>query len=289
MTRNPSELENIGKFQRREMWDKARQSIIWLCALTCLLVSIAPSLAEVPATNQPTVDFSNTWLLHLPGIGGELPIDHDMTDGLKDAGWAGPITIYDWTEHDPGLDALLARKRNEREAAKVAKMIEEKLAKDPTLKITITSHSAGTGIAIWALEKLPEGMKVEQVLLLASAISPDYDLSKALSHVRGKMYSFYSANDTLVLGAGTKMFGTVDGKNSVAAGLIGFTQPKGASDEEYAKLVQRPWLKQWMAFDNVGSHIGCMSELFGEKVLGPLLIKGLGPTSSATTKPVARD
>ena len=98
-------------------------------------------------------------------------------------------------------------------------------AKDPKLEITLTSHSGGTGIAVWALEKMPEGMQVQTLVLLASALSPDYDLSKALRHVRGKAYVFYSQNDQVVLGAGTRLFGTIDGVKSDAAGLIGFRMP----------------------------------------------------------------
>ena len=59
------------------------------------------------------------------------------------------------------------------------------------------------------------------VFLLASALSPEYDLSKALGHVRGKVYVFTSPGDSLVLGTGTRLFGTIDGIKSDAAGLNG--------------------------------------------------------------------
>ena len=36
-----------------------------------------------------------------------------------------------------------------------------------------------TGLAVWALEKLPDDVKVDTVLLMSSALSPTYDLSKA--------------------------------------------------------------------------------------------------------------
>jgi pimeloyl-ACP methyl ester carboxylesterase len=233
---------------------------------------IARSAPTTQPTTHASVDWANTWLLHLPGIGGELGVDHDLKHGLRDGGWEGPITIYDWTEHDPGLDALLAHQRNEREASKVADMIEQKLRENPNLKITLTAHSGGTGIAVWALEKLPPGMKVQTLMLLSSALSPGYDLSKALQHVRNDAFSFYSKNDTLVLGAGTKMFGTIDGKKTFAAGLLGFTEPPDANAAVYRKLQQRPWVVDWMAFENAGSHIGCMSPEFAEHVLAPALI-----------------
>jgi pimeloyl-ACP methyl ester carboxylesterase len=204
-----------------------------------------------------------------------MSIDRTFVAGLRDAGWKGPVKIYDWTENDPGIDALHARARNDREAQKVADLIVERLKEDPKARITLTSHSGGTGIAVWALEKLPKGVQVHTLVLLASALSPGYDLTAALKHVRGRAYSYYSENDTLVLGAGTELFGTIDGKRSVSAGLVGFKKPDGADTAQYEKLDQRPWTRQWMIFDNAGSHIGCMSRTFVTRVVAPTLIAAL--------------
>lgn len=269
----------------------------WFVVLTLFGCISAPAQSQPvkSPTTAPSADFSHTWLLQLPGVGGEMQIDRNLVHGLKDGGWDGPITIYDWTEHDPGMAALLSRKRNEQEAQKVAVMIEERLKDDPHLQITITSHSGGTGIAVWALEKLPADVKVQTLVLLSSALSPDYDLSNALKHVRRQAYVFYSENDTLVLGAGTKMFGTIDGKKTEAAGLVGFTAPAEADRDEYGKLVQKPWVQEWMKYDNAGSHIGFMSRSFAGNVLGPILIEALsqkpgsGPTTHAATTQSAVD
>lgn len=217
-----------------------------------------------------------------------MAIDHFLMQGLKRGGWKGEARIYDWTEGDPGLDALINHKRNEVEAEKIAAMIVSELAGDPSLKITLISHSGGTGIAAWALERLPAGVQIQTWVMLASALSPNYDLTKALSHVRGRAYAYYSANDTLVLGAGTQMFGTIDGKKTMAAGLVGFKRPKGADAKEYDRLIQRPWVKGWMAYGNAGSHIGCLAEPFVKEVLTPVLIEALSDppaTQTATTQP----
>jgi pimeloyl-ACP methyl ester carboxylesterase len=244
----------------------------WLVLAVVMLCAPLVLGGNRPAS-MPAVDFSQTWLLHLPGIGGARSIDRHMTAGLKDGGWDGPISIYDWTANDPGINALLSYKRNKEQAQKVEEMIADKLAKDPDLKITLTSHSGGTGIAVWALEDLPEGVQVQTLVLLASALSPDYDLSKALHHVRGKAYVFYSKNDQVVLGAGTRLFGTIDGVKTDAAGLVGFRKPEGADDKAYEKLVQKPYDDGWIAFQNIGNHVGCMSEPFAESVIAPMLIE----------------
>jgi len=236
---------------------------------------LAGSVGYTAPTTMPAADFSHTWLLHLPGIAGERRVDHNLVRGLHDGGWDGQETIYDWTEQDPGLDALRARKRNLEEAAKVAGLIEMRLRKDPKLQITLTSHSGGTGIAVWALEKLPNHVQVQTLVLMAPALSPTYDLSKALRHVRGKAYVFYSENDTVVLGVGTRLFGTIDGVNTPAAGLVGFKRPESADAPQYDKLVQKPYDKGWMIFGNIGDHIGCMSRPFAQNVIAPILIEDL--------------
>ena len=232
-------------------------------------------------TTRPKGESRDVWLLHLPGIGGEMPIDHNMTAGLKEGGFPGTIEIYDWTENDPGLAALLAHERNEREATKISRMIEKRLKENPKLKITLTSHSAGTGLAVWALEKLPEGMQVQTLVLLASALSPRYDLTEALKHVRGNAYLYYSNGDTLVLGAGTKMFGTVDGVKSESAGLVGFSPPQSADPKQYEKLVQVPYDKAWLKYNDDGDHIGCMSRSFAKHVLSPVVIEGLATSRNS--------
>ncbi|HEY8750847.1 MAG TPA: hypothetical protein VIM11_22880 [Tepidisphaeraceae bacterium] len=246
----------------------------WL-GFALLLIGLATAASgsrDDHPTTLPAVDFTQTWLLHLPGIGGARSLDRHMTIGLKEGGWDGPISIYDWTANDPGIDALLSYKRNREQAEKVEKQIEEKLRKDPGLKIAVTCHSGGTGIAVWALEGLPEGMQIQTLVLLASALSPDYDLSNALKHVRGKAYVYYSKNDQVVLGAGTRLFGTIDGVKTNAAGLIGFKKPDSADEKSYAKLVQIPYDDGWIAFQNIGNHVGCMSQPFAEKILSPMLI-----------------
>jgi len=219
----------------------------------------------------PAADFDHTFLLHLPGIAGERWVDLQMTSGLRDAGYVGPIQTYDWTENDPGLNALRAYKRNRAEAARVADLITAKFRADPNQRIILTAHSGGTGIVIWALEKLPADVKVDTVVLLSSALSPEYDLSAALSHVSGVCYSFYSENDVLVLATGTKLFGTIDGKYCESAGEFGFVFPNGGDAKQYEKLVQKPYDRAYLRYGNIGDHMGPMRRSFSAHILAPLL------------------
>jgi len=269
-----------------------RQSGWCMTAIATALMMLVGCAAPMPhvLANEIHADCSNAWLLHLPGIAGMRRIDHEMIRGFQAAGYTGKTKIYDWTENDPGLDALVAYKRNHREAEKVADQITKQFRADPHLEIILTGHSGGTGIAVWALEYLPDDVQVQTVFLLASALSPEYDLSRALRHVRGKVYVFTSPGDSLVLGTGTRLFGTIDGIKSDAAGLNGFVTPKGADKELYAKLVSEPYQRDWINFGHIGNHIGCMSRAFVANVMAPMLLKDLAalePVAQATTQPAA--
>jgi len=259
-----------------------------LIAILAVVVGCAAP-APLALAAETHTDCSKAWLLHLPGIAGERRIDHELIHGFQQAGYDGKVKIYDWTEHDPGLDALVAYDRNHREAQKVADALTEQFRADPLTEIILTGHSGGTGLVVWALEDLPDDVKVQSVFLLASALSPDYDLTKALRHVRGKVYVFSSLEDSLVLGTGTRLFGTIDGIKSEAAGLGGFVMPKGADKDLYAKLVAEPYQKDWASLGHAGNHIGCMNRLFVAHVIAPLLLKDIDTAAEelakATTRP----
>ena len=107
--------------------------------------------------------------------------------------------------------------------------------------------SGGSGIVVRALEELPEG-SVEAAVLLAPALSPGYDLSRALGAVRREMVVFWSPLDVVILGAGTWLFKTVNRVRSVGAGMVGFRRPAGldeAGRAQYAKLRQVRWRPGW--------------------------------------------
>lgn len=232
------------------------------------------------------------YLLHLPGIGGHRSIDRMLTEGLVQGGVDADVEIYDWTDTDAGLGALYARNRHAREADIVARKIAERFRADPRQRIYLSGHSGGTGIALWALERLPPDVKIESLLMLASAMSPAYDLSPALRHVRGKGYALHSPYDP-VLGIGTRLFGTIDGIKTDAAGRVGFTMPPGADARQYDKLVQIGYDPAWIPLSNIGDHIGPMMRPFAREVLAPLFSTGVlrafaGAATRPTTKPATK-
>src|SRR5688500_767192 len=177
----------------------------WMLLFLALLLPSALARPPARTTDAPK---SREHLIHLPGIAGEQHLDRQFVKGLREGGYSGTLEIVDWPRDDAGLNALFARKRNEAEADKLAEKLRKLAEEDPKRKINVIAHSGGSGIAAWALERLPDGVKIDTLVFIAPALSQRYDLSKALRHVRGKLYAFTSENDVLVLGAGTRMFGT---------------------------------------------------------------------------------
>ena len=240
-----------------------RRSLFLFLALLLIGCHASPRVAPGPPP-EPV-------LIHLPGIGGEMSIDHQLVKGLLDGRAAATSEIIDWTGDDRGARALGNVARHHAWAARVARRIEAILAADPRTPIVLVGHSAGTGIVVWALEDLPPQVHVRTVLLLASALSPRYDLTAALRHVDGHAISLYSDHDDVVLGAGTAVFGTVDRVKSPAAGYVGFHAPAAGKTPEYAQLIQYPYDPAWADFGNDGDHIGPTDRRFAQLILAPIV------------------
>ena len=141
----------------------------------------------------------------------------------------------------------------------------------------LVGKSGGTGIAVGALELLPAG-SVEAAFLLAAALSPTYDLTRALRAVGREIVAFWSPLDVIILGAGTWLFGTMDRVHSVGAGLVGFRPPDdldAAGRALYAaKLRQVRWTPEMVASGHLGGHAGTDNPAFLRRYILPLLRAG---------------
>lgn len=267
---------------------RRKRSIAPLLIVSVMLLSgcAQPALQSTVATTAPAAEpIADPVLLHLPGIAGARSIDRDLVGGLDAGGIVGERQIYDWTNRAPALRALVSREANDAEAQRVADFLAELHREDPRRSINVISHSGGCGIAVWALEKLPDEVTIDSLTMIAPALSPGYDLSEALQHVRGNAYNFYSQFDP-ILEYGTRMFGTIDGVRTSAAGRVGFAIDENSP--QYAKLKQIPYDPVWRQFYNVGDHVGAMNYAFARAILAPLILTGELPmiaTSQPTTQP----
>ena len=99
-------------------------------------------------------------------------------------------------------------------------------------------------MALFVCEALPEDVKVDRAILLAAAVSPDYNLAPAMDHCTLGIVNFYSKEDWFSCGLLAEIFGTMDRKYTSTAGKRGLVAPNG----EFAtaeNLVQIAWTPGW--------------------------------------------
>jgi hypothetical protein len=170
----------------------------------------------------------------LPGIEGESAANRDIRLGLDQGGVPYGLAIYRWGFPIPGLGLLVNQTDtagDRRAGADLATAIVRYQARRPGRPVFLVGHSAGGGVAVFALEALaglPNAQPIAGAMLLSSSISADYPLDKALSMTRRGIVNGYNPDDTALLGTGTAIFGNVDGEHGDSAGRTGFhqTHPK---------------------------------------------------------------
>jgi Serine aminopeptidase, S33 len=174
-------------------------------------------------------------------------------------------------------------------AALLADVVRQFRARQPDDPVFLVAKSGGSGVVVKALEQLEEN-SVCRAVLLSPALSPRYDLTAALRAVCKEMVVFWSPWDVIVLGAGTRLFGTADRVRTASAGLTGFRLPDAASSSpaadseaagsdvdrarQYAKLRQVRWAPRMAATGYLGGHVGPDSPIFLRNYVVPLLRAG---------------
>ncbi len=219
-----------------------------------------------PRTLDPAL-LAEGLTLVLPGIEAESVFTYGMCDGLHQGGVRGAIRVFNWGLEFPGgyLANITRLDRNRRRAGDIAREICRYQDAYPGRPVHLVAQSGGAGIAVFAAEALPEGRRIDSIVLLGAALSPTYDLSGALARTRKGLLNSYSTRDTFVLGWGTRIFGTTDRKFTRAAGCTGFQMPANLSAEARRlydeKLIQLPWMPEMADTGrHYGGHISCGCE-----------------------------
>jgi pimeloyl-ACP methyl ester carboxylesterase len=241
----------------------------------CLLTVCAG--CQLPRRVSETSRYEHGLVLVLPGIEGRSVWNQSIALGLDEGGVTSAIEIHDWTTGVPGefMVNLTDLERNRREAAKLAKRMLAYRDRHPGAPVHLIGHSGGGGIAVLALEALPPGRQIDMAILLAPALSVDYDLTTALRRTRYGICNFYSTRDVSFLKVGTSLFGPVDRSFGVSAGASGFQPPDGlekAGRDLYARrLRQMRWSPRMRAAGASGTHLGWASREFAREYLAPLV------------------
>jgi pimeloyl-ACP methyl ester carboxylesterase len=216
----------------------------------------------------------------VPGIGGDGGVYAQVVHALQDAGSRDCLCVFNWgcswalfpiTLSSSGLHHDTERR--------LAQHVIQWRKDHPGSRIVLVGHSAGAGVIVGMLGRLDDSTTVGPVILLAPALSPDFDLRPALDHVTC-IHVFYSGGDWFWQGIGSTIFGGYDGVHRDGAGRKGFSLVQ-LSDDQKRKVVQHPWQPQWKDLGEDGGHFDWMSEPFVAKVLAPL-IDDTGQSSAAS-------
>lgn len=231
-------------------------------------------------------------VLVLPGIEGGNVLSRRIALGLAEGGVRSAIEIYDWTLGLPAFPVnLMYLERNQRVAQELAQILIDYRKEHPSAHIHLVGHSGGAGIIVFALEALPEEFEIDSAILLAAALSPDYNLAPALRHVKNGLITFYSQRDVGFLKAGTTILGSIDRSYGVSAGAVGFNAPANLMPEErrlYAKrLRQIAWNERISEYGASGGHLGWASRTFSRLYLAPIIRRNEGAASGAAESLVA--
>jgi hypothetical protein len=251
------------------------------------------SLGDYPGESRgglfdaPGDEYGKTY--YLDGAGNWGFGLRDVPAGLRAAGYKGNVEAYIWTSSfNPAIDQINIG-MNKLRARILTSKIEDYLRRYPKNNVNLISLSAGTGIAVWAVEAMSPPYKVNNLILLGSSLSADYDMRKAFQNIRGKVYVYYSPHDE-VLGGIVRTIGTVDRAGTESAGLGGLHPPGGPRD----RIVNIGWRPQYEQYGWTGSHTDATNEAFVQRFISKHIIDApsdASPRASGsrqTTRPVTR-
>jgi pimeloyl-ACP methyl ester carboxylesterase len=226
-----------------------------LSALLCVFSMITPRSAQAQAPREATPGI----VILVEGIGGFSVMGPVGKAALHIVGLPHEVREFRWSH---GFGHLLQDLQDTRyflaKAEELAALIGRLRDEKPDRPIFLVGHSAGTGLVVRAAELAPPG-SIDRLVLMSSALSPNYDLRLALAATRRGIVAFHSPYDRVMLDWGTRQFGTVDRFYTRSAGLAGFRIPEEISESDrelYSRLVQIPWSARMILEGNVGQHIG---------------------------------
>src|SRR5207249_4071469 len=186
----------------------------------CLLLIVFAMLCGCAGTSGPT---GPDVIFLVPGVDGDGPRYAALKDGLRDAGVSQRIELMDWGAPRILFFLNFSNGSIHRDAEKkLASRIESWRLKWPNAKIDLIGHSAGGGVVLGSLARLPADVHVDHAIVLAPSVSPTYSLAPALAHMDRRLDVFHSDRDTAFLSWRTGNFGTYDNVKTRAAGNCGF-------------------------------------------------------------------
>ena len=249
----------------------AHPARISVAALSLLLLTLGGCVDYTAAQR-----YQNGLVVVLDGAGDVTIAPGQIRWGLHEGGVNHAIEVFPWSDSHNVLADQTNLQRNREVAGQLTSRLLKYMAEYPGRPVHLIALSAGTGIAVFAVEQLPDDRPVDGVCLLASSLNDSYDLTPALHRIRNEITNFSSMADLVVLGLGVGVAGTVDRGQGSAAGLGGFKTPQDASAETRrlyaAKVVEMPWNPTYLIFGHAGDHLGASSSAFVRTFMAPIVL-----------------
>ncbi|MGC9453512.1 MAG: hypothetical protein ACP5HU_01485 [Phycisphaerae bacterium] len=254
------------------LWRIANRSVSVMLLVTVLLTMLSGCGPSQPYVTSSRLE--RGLVIVLPGIEGRSILNEAICKGLDDGGVNAAIELYDWTAPLGPLYNLRAERRNREAAEEIAQRIVNYQMSYPHRPVLLVGQSGGGAMAVWTIEALPAGSRVEGAVLLSASLSPTYPLDTALERSRRGIVNFYSHRDWFLLGIGTTITGTMDGEHTSSAGRTGFIIPDYlARPACYRKLHQVPWNERMADTGHTGGHLTISAARFIATYVAPFVSK----------------
>ena len=219
-------------------------------------------------------------IIILPGIEGCSTINDSIARGLIAGALPHALKIIDWRKYRPWNPLHLAMLRhNQAQAAGIADFICKYQRDYPGRPVHLIGHSAGAGIALFVLENLSATNCVESVILLAAAVSRQFNIQSLLKRTRRGIWNFFSPLDLPTVGLGTIVFGTMDRRHTISAGALGFrtvhdsisnaVDPESIEPQLRQMRFRTTMIRSW----NFGGHFGSTNAVFVQHHIAPICSK----------------
>ena len=170
-------------------------------------------------------------------------------------------------------------RHNQAQAAGIADFICKYQRDYPGRPVHLIGHSAGAGIALFVLENLSATNCVESVILLAAAVSRQFNIQSLLTRTTRGIWNFFSPLDLPTVGLGTIVFGTMDRRHAISAGALGFrtvhdsisnaVDPESIEPQLRQMKFRTAMIRSW----NFGGHFGSTNAVFVQRHIAPICTK----------------
>lgn len=195
-----------------------------------------------------------------------------VRSGLQKAGFKGRFKNYAWSSFLGATTDHLITARSDLVARGLARQVEDARRASPNEPIYMMGLSAGTTVILNAIEQLPQGIKVDHVVLFSSSASASRDLVPVMNNVSGRLYATTSPHDGILKSIVTNS----DGGDGPPAGRAGFRfsgQGGRVGSDAYSRVFNVPWRASFLQFDWDGGHTTSTEAEFVRHVIAPRVFR----------------